>query len=526
MKSLKPPITRLAPLFLTAAICLPSAVTGCSKKESPVPVRFDVHIESASGDETAATPLVIRVKGKTKHKKVVDQLCMLWPDVPEAQSIELVPGTYDIEYISPINSDGSIYTVEGDDELVLDAEKSRKSKKNDEDQAQEAPAVSLKPVPASDVTPDMLQDTVDQLTDVLKDADTDSDESAISSNKDEQIDQKALDGILAQAVDIADTRKIRYEAMEKAANSFVRALETPEHYAQLPNSSSTPGSSISWSYAVTSLSEDQSLCLLLNAHEQSSFGMMDYLYVGIPDADGEDFHILNGDRPIQYGVAGAGGFRGSLTTDGAALYYEAFIAGTGNGQETKYVIADGALSETMTWEGNIFERGTQENGTERTPLALTPSWNKKHLYDVLAKQGGGSHLWDLYQNKRMSETSEIQYTGTIRLFDNDDALCAFQGTRNPNPGNRSQKYVVLELDGPTPVTAHNGDGRGSSTREAKLLLLDTTRYGTNEDLPAYWSEYKDKHVTVRFNEMGWFPSDTRLPLGEPSFTSVTDIFEN
>lgn len=507
-------------LLLSISVCFTAILTGCEekdKKEKETSLHFDIHIESATGSESAATPLAVHIMGETKKKEKVDQLCLLWPDQSKTEATKLLPGSYDIEYLTPINSDGSLYSVEGDKTLVIDdkdsSEKKSEGQKKDEKE-KENPSVLLKTIPASEVTPDMLKETAENLTGLLKERDP----KTIISNGNTELRKADLEKMLTQASQILNTKKAYCEQIEKSASAFVRLLESPQTYAK---QNFTNGASISWSYSLASLSEDGTPSLLLNAHEKTYDREMDYLFIAVLNATKDDCLIINADSPLQYGVASAGGFRGSLLTDQKAIYYLTFSSGTGQGREMKYTITGNALSEEKVWEGNISENRAEDS--QKTPLSLTPSWNKKILFDSLGGQSKNTSLWEAYRKGQTEQADAIQYKGTIRLFENDDSMAAFQGKTNPNPWASSSSYAILELDSPTLLMAHSGDGMGDSEWQAELICLDRVYGGS---LDEKWNDYKDKHVTVQFEEIGWWPSDTSLPLGQPSFYKIKNIFED
>lgn len=504
--------TMVFALLLSTSVCLLGIMTGCEKKESATSLRFDIHIESATGSESAATPLAIHITGETKKKERVDRLCLLWPDQAKAESTELFPGSYEIEYLTPINSDGSLYSVEGDHSLVID-DTEKKSKGQKKEAQEETSSLSLKAVAAAEVTPDMLKETTEGLTKLIKEREP----KTIVSNSHKEIQQEDLDKMLTQAAQIFDAKKAYCEQAEKNVSTFVRLLENPLNYVKQDFHN---GALVSWSYSLATLSGDDSPSLLLNAHEKDYYGEMDYLFIAILNESKDDCLILNADSPLQYGAASAGGFRGSLLTDQSAVYYLTFSSGTGQGSEMKYTVTGNTLSEEKVWEGNIEDRAED---SQKTALSLTPSWNKKVLFDSLGGQSKNTSLWEAYKSEQTGQADSIQYKGTIRLFDNDDALAAFQGLSNPNPGNPSSSYVILELDSPTLLLAHSGDGMGESESQARLICLDRV---FRDSLDDKWNAYKDKQVTVQFEEIGWWPSDTSLPLGQPSFYKIKNIFEN
>ncbi len=90
-------------------------------------------------------------------------------------------------------------------------------------------------------------------------------------------------------------------------------------------------------------------------------------------------------------------------------------------------------------------------------------------------------------------------------------IADLQGVENPNPTTGDlAMHALLQLDEATTLTAVNGDGMGTSEREASFVLLDRD---TSE---LDWGGYQGQHVTVAVDPsvMMW-PSDTSLPMGSP-----------
>lgn len=109
----------------------------------------------------------------------------------------------------------------------------------------------------------------------------------------------------------------------------------------------------------------------------------------------------------------------------------------------------------------------------------------------------------------------ITLTGTVRELD-DRGIAALQGIENPNPPSDDLvMHAVLELDEPATLTAMSGGGPDTREGETRLILIERD---TSE---LAWGAYQDKHVTVAIDPaMLTWPSDTSLPLGEPSVATA------
>ena len=109
----------------------------------------------------------------------------------------------------------------------------------------------------------------------------------------------------------------------------------------------------------------------------------------------------------------------------------------------------------------------------------------------------------------------ILLTGTVRELD-DRGIAALQGIENPNPPSDDLvMHAVLELDEPATLTALSAGGSAPREGEVRLILIERD---TSE---LTWGSYQDKHVTAAIDPaMLTWPSDTSLPLGEPSVATA------
>ncbi len=103
--------------------------------------------------------------------------------------------------------------------------------------------------------------------------------------------------------------------------------------------------------------------------------------------------------------------------------------------------------------------------------------------------------------------------GTVGRYTYNEVL-ALQGENDPNAGysDPSQVFLLILLDTPQAVTARSGDGLSSYEREA--TMIDVT-------FAAGLEQYEGQHVVFSIDPREtWWPSDTSLPLGEPSTDNV------
>ena len=108
-----------------------------------------------------------------------------------------------------------------------------------------------------------------------------------------------------------------------------------------------------------------------------------------------------------------------------------------------------------------------------------------------------------------TDGDRIVLTGTINDYDYNGVI-EVQGEPDPNPStNRTERYVLFVLDKPQVMILEQGDGSGEKVSGVVRMIY----IGPYSNLGQYYG----KHVTVSVDpdEMMW-PSDTRMPLGQPS----------
>lgn len=145
--------------------------------------------------------------------------------------------------------------------------------------------------------------------------------------------------------------------------------------------------------------------------------------------------------------------------------------------------------------------------------------NLDDLASLKALANGAWQSTAVREDKDRSAAAEqfglITLTGTVRELD-DRGIAALQGIENPNPPSDDLvMHAVLELDEPATLTAMSGGDPDTREGETRLILIERD---TSE---LTWGAYQDKHVTVAIDPaMLTWPSDTSLPLGEPSVATA------
>nr|WP_120492795.1 hypothetical protein [Corynebacterium lactis] len=285
------------------------------------------------------------------------------------------------------------------------------------------------------------------------------------------------------------------------------------------------------SYALVDLNSDCVPELLLNygpqppLHEISVVGIF-----GVDDAGQKvDFGKLYHD-----GVAGAGGARFSLqqADDGRGLLYH---YGSARDPHTMRITRDGsqiseapdsATGQQISWtpsgdtnpldqlgtSPNCEGAGSGSSGSGGQPLADGP--NPTAGAGASGRGGGagagsgantvGNSMYDTQKPADESQRYVTQtVTGTVKIFQTQEEVLAFEQRANPNPGTSKGPFAVLILDQPKEVTAYLAGGeRRLETRTVKKVVVNPDNYTDGQ------------RVTISFipDETQW-PSSPDVPGG-------------
>lgn len=118
------------------------------------------------------------------------------------------------------------------------------------------------------------------------------------------------------------------------------------------------------------------------------------------------------------------------------------------------------------------------------------------------------------------------FEGTVHIGSAEDILALQESDLDPAVVGYSGTYAVLVFDQETEVSGMSADGSGERTNAAKVLgVAEYTEYDSfvveYGDLES-WRPYDGQHVKVAAKaEEITFPSDVRLPLGEPTASNAT-----
>lgn len=318
---------------------------------------------------------------------------------------------------------------------------------------------------------------------------------------------------------------------QRAASAYHAALASPSFFFELEEAMSA---SATFSYAFVNMNEDEIPQLLLKASgDPAVWNGIEIVRVVLYDA--EEDTLVDPGHDIQIGVAGAGGYRGSLAYSayGDGLLHSEFSAGTGEG-EVKRITTDGhRLDETFVAPVSIGRETAesarlQEESREITwidvadPSALDTLKAGEWQTTAVAEAPAASAASEASDAAAAARAAGLEvHTGTLRILD-AQGVCDLQDQRLPYPGaNDGSTYVVLDLGGEQQVTARPGDGSpGVYTNSARLLLLEHSPQGASST----WSGKDGARIAVSIDpEMSYWPSDVSVPVGQPNCTRSAAI---
>ena len=112
------------------------------------------------------------------------------------------------------------------------------------------------------------------------------------------------------------------------------------------------------------------------------------------------------------------------------------------------------------------------------------------------------------------------FKGTMRVVSAEE-LINLQGQDQRAAAGQEGTYAVVVFDSPTDVTGMQADGSGQTTKPAKMIGVATANKYTNfGDVDACKAlDGQQVAVAAKADSVG-FPSDVRLPIGEPTAKEI------
>ena len=217
------------------------------------------------------------------------------------------------------------------------------------------------------------------------------------------------------------------------------------------------------------------------------------------DKDTKQAYEVQNTKGIIEGVAGAGGFRGSLTVDRDknGLIAVSWSSGSGDGFGYRYTLSGPGAISTKEWEGTITDLPDEMKGEEitwsdsrdRTPIAQA-------FPDV-----------SIYGRKQITVQGQLRYLTLKEILD-------IQGKDYPTyEVDLTKREYVFVLDKIQDVAGLTGD-----YGEYRIRRRDIIQVEPQENL----DQYLDKDIKMTYSVEGtYFPTDARIPAGGPVVKDVT-----
>lgn len=232
---------------------------------------------------------------------------------------------------------------------------------------------------------------------------------------------------------------------------------------------------------------------------------------------------------LSYGVGSHGGYRGSLSEkeDADGLEYSETMSGSGESILADVKIDGKKLDKKETWKGNfndmpnnkvkaiewldisdrsyIDKLAGKKLDSEASKGENEPAPEKKSQKIIINKFYKKNNEAQIQREKA---AGRIVLRGSIRVLTYDGVL-EVQGVSDPNPGysNRNEEYVLFILDNPTNMSLTSVSG---SMREDLVKVISIN---DNQEMRGY----DGSNVLLSINPKNtYWPSDTGLPLGQPS----------
>ena len=268
-------------------------------------------------------------------------------------------------------------------------------------------------------------------------------------------------------------------------------------------------------YALVRMAQEDTVPALL-LEQDTAFGISLVLVFQYDVGSGA---VLQADGSLSEGVASAGGYRGSLSAagDGNGLLSAEFSSGTGAASTYRVTLDGTMLQSEAVWEGTLGD-GTDTTDTEIGYLEIDwheigdPSGLDSWTPPAAVPSQPDTGEPEPSEAAVPTDGDRIVFQGTLGAYSYSEVL-ALQGQADPNPGSdMGETYYLIVLDTPQTMNLRSGDGLSSRNGEVHLV---------NVSYVEGIGQYAGQHLTWSIDpSQTYWPSDTSLPLGEPSTDDV------
>ena len=210
------------------------------------------------------------------------------------------------------------------------------------------------------------------------------------------------------------------------------------------------------------------------------------------------YEVDTGQHAIMEGVAGVGGFRGSLTVDSDknGLIAVSWLSGTGIADGYRYTLSGQDAISTKEWEGTITDVPDNMRGEE-----INWSYSDDRVAIVQA-----------FPEVSIADKKQITVQGRLRYLTLQEILY-LQGMQYPGQMDLTEREYVFVLDKMQDVA-----GRSAADDRYKIMRTTMIEVDPQDGLDQYLD--KDLKMTYSVDDT-MYPSDARVPMRSPFTKNVT-----
>lgn len=293
--------------------------------------------------------------------------------------------------------------------------------------------------------------------------------------------------------------------VDEALEQYRVIINNAPSYQYDPYGTSPSGK---YRYALVQMYSDDTVPTLLL--EQETTDGMYYMRAFKYDTDTKTVHQPT--ESLMEGVAQTGGYRGTIDMagDGRGII---MMDGSSRGSATIYraILEGDSLIQTKEWEGNMFQ---SDPGIPTMAIEWHDIGDLSALAGWTPEPAAAADIQAAALPAVLpTDGNRTVLTGTVGAYSYNEVL-ALQGVSDPNPGassDKSKTFYLIVLDTLQTITANNADGElvGGTAK-----IIDVSYAGN-------MSQYSGQHIVFSIDPhmTGW-PSDTSLPLGEPSTSDI------
>ncbi len=203
----------------------------------------------------------------------------------------------------------------------------------------------------------------------------------------------------------------------------------------------------------------------------------------------------------------------------ACVFSLVLVVGCSPAASSDQSVANNAAAGSASSSASEQSAASSASASEVSSAAESESSNASASAATSASEATG-----LSEEQAVAQGYQV-LKGTVRVMGAEELIKQQGVDVDPSAVSNGGTYAVLIFDAETKVNGMYSDGSGEGTRESKMLgigentTFDTfvVEYGDLE----LWKSLDGQQVKVATKaEDVWFPSDARLPLGEPYSKSV------